>query len=929
MPHEVSSEDDDSQPLTDETLMSPRSSSASQRRPRTSSSASSASIILENLNGHDPLIQKHEPYKDDDAAFDSQFEELDVEDGPMLLAKPASKAYKKWLYVLGIVCAIGWLLALGLFVRDGSYQHRSSRAHDPNAKSSLGSGKRVTLGQVQMGFWRARSQAISWIEGPHGEDGLLLEEGSPGKDYLVVEDIRSTEGHAEANNTITLMKTASFETDLGYVNPIKFWPSPDLSTVLCMSDRKQNWRHSSTGLYWLFDVKSQTGQALDPDEPHGRIQLATWSPTSDAVVFTRENNMYLRKLQPGGRERSVTQITQDGGVEKFNGVPDWVYEEEVFSGNSATWYSPDGKYIAFLATDESEVPEYPVQYFLSRPTGNQPADGEQNYPDVRRIKYPKAGAPNPIVSMRYYDVVANKVFDVSIKDDFSDTDRLITEAIWAGNTGKILIRQTNRESDVLKMVLVDAARRESKIVRQEDVNALDGGWFEVSETTTFVPSDPANGRPHDGYIDTIIHQGYDHLGYFSPLDNPDPKILTSGQWEVVDAPSAIDVDNNLVYFIATKESSIQRHVYKVGLDGSGLEPITDTSEEAYYEAHFSKAAGYAVLSYEGPDIPWQKVVSTPSTDVQFEHTLEDNKDLAKSASAYELPIKVYQTVKIDGFELNVVERRPPHFDPRKSYPVLFQLYGGPGSQQVDKKFAVDFQSFVASNLGYVVVTVDGRGTGFLGRATRCIIRSNIGHYEALDQIETAKIWAQKPYVDSNRMAIWGWSYGGYLTLKTLEQDAGQTFKYGMAVAPVTDWVFYGKTQVTYEIDPPLTSSDTIYTERWMQTPQNNPSGYLNASISNVTALAQNTRFLIMHGVADDNVHFQNTLTLLDAFDKHNIENYDVHVFPDSDHSIYFHNANRIVYDKLRWWLINAFNGEWARIQDAVPAGRAEASVVSQ
>jgi len=221
---------------------------------------------------------------------------------------------------------------------------------------------------------------------------------------------------------------------------------------------------------------------------------------------------------------------------------------------------------------------------------------------------------------------------------------------------------------------------------------------------------------------------------------------------------------------------------------------------------------------------------------------------------------------------------------------------------VKKTFAVDFQAYIAANLGYIVVTVDGRGTGFIGREARCIVRGNIGYWEAHDQIETAKMWASNKYVDASRIAIWGWSYGGFMTLKTLEQDAGETFSYGMAVAPVTDWRFY----------------DSIYTERYMHTPQTNPGGYDNSSISNVTALSQSVRFLVMHGVADDNVHMQSTLTLLDKLDVAGVENYDVHVFPDSNHGIYFHNANRIVYDKLNNWLINAFNGEWLRTEHAVP-----------
>ena len=663
----------------------------------------------------------------------------------------------------------------------------------------------------------------------------------------------------------------------------------------------QNWRHSYTGRYWIFNVESQQAQALDPAHKDGRIQLASWSPKSDAIVYTKDNNLYLRNLDSD----RVIQITRDGGREFFYGVPDWVYEEEVFQANAATWWAEDGQYVAFLRTNESAVPEYPIQYFVSRPSGAKPPPGEANYPEVREIKYPKAGAPNPTVALLFYDVEKDEVFSVNIKGDFEDTDKLITEAIWAGSSGKILVRETNRESDILRVILIDVRLRTGKVVREVDVTAIDDGWFEISQETRYIPSDPSNGRPEDGYIDTIINEGYDHLAYFTPMDNSKPLLLTSGKWEVVKAPSAVDLTNNLVYFHSTQQSSIERHVYSAKLDGSSITPITDLNQEGYYRASFSKGAGFALLSYDGPNIPWQEVISTRSNPLSYNHTIESNAGLKQMAAQHELPIEIYTTVTIDGFILNVVERRPPHFDPQKLYPVLFHLYGGPGSQTVDKRWNVDFQSFVAANLGYIVVTVDGRGTGFIGREARCIIRGNLGYYEARDQIQTAKIWAEKEYVDRSRIAIWGWSYGGFMTLKTLEQDAGETFQYGVAVAPVTDWRFY----------------DSIYTERYMRTPQHNPSGYDNASISEVQNLQKNVRFLIMHGVADDNVHMQNTLALIDALDLASVENYDVHFFPDSDHSIYFHNANRMVYDRMTDWLINAFNGEWARMENPVPIGK--------
>ena len=881
-------DEDDSEPLN---KLSP-TSDHSRKFSESITSVSSSSIELDRLTG--------QGLKSDNGHLGGakhEDEDYDEEDGlvPAALVRPMDRRFRRVIWSLGGLCMGGWLLALVLFLSQQKYIHSSNIPYDPTATVSRGSGKAVTLDQVLGGQWRPKSHDISWISGAKGEDGLLLEkENGSGKDYLVVEDVRSRKEGANSLDSITLMKKGHFDVGSEHVYASRVWPSKDLTKVLVASDVQKNWRHSFTALYWVFDVASQTAVALDPANPKGRIQLAVWSPKSDAIVFTRDNNMFLRTLN----KEKVTEITKDGGTELFYGVPDWVYEEEVFAGNSVTWWSEDGKYIAFMRTDEKAVPEYPIQYFVSRPSGEKPAPGEENYPEVRNIKYPKAGAPNPVVELMFYHVAKNEVFSVKAGDAHLEEDLLITEVVWAGKDGNVLVRTTNRESDVLKVLLINVIRRTQKVIRTVDVNAIDGGWFEVSETTRFVPSDPANGRPHDGYIDTVIHDGYDHLAYFSPLDNAEPVMLTSGQWEVVHAPSAVDLAKNLVYFVGTKEAPIQRQVYSVKLDGTGLQPLSDTSKEGYYAVSFSVGAGYALLSYQGPGIPWQRVISTPSNQDHFEHHTEDNKDLARLAAAHELPIETYSTVNINGFDLQVVERRPPHFDEHKKYPVLFHLYGGPGSQTVDKRFTVDFQAYVASNLGYIVVTVDGRGTGYIGREARCVIRGHIGYYEALDQIETARIWGQKKYVDEERLAIWGWSYGGFMTLKTLEMDGGRTFQYGMAVAPVTDWRFYGQSDLgVVSISSTDLRPDSIYTERYMHTPQRNPEGYENTTITNTTALNDNIRFLIMHGVADDNVHLQNSLTLLDKLDLAGVENYDFHAFPDSDHSIYFHNANRMVYDR--------------------------------
>ena len=861
------------------------------------SSVSTTSIVFDRLHEqveHNAYSEKSRhngsSYKDiEDQDPLKDYDSSDVETKPFIgtgesvsQRQPMDKKFRRILVVVGTLFVLGWLGALGVFLASGSYKHASDTDHNPDA-DSRGSGKPINLDQIMSGYWSAKHETIKWIAGPNGEDGLLLEKGVPGKDFLVVEDVRSStgsktpgDGSTKIADTRTLMERSTFFYEGALLNPEWVEASPDLNKVLIGTKKERNWRHSFSAIYYVLDVISQEVEPLIPSDPYARVQLASWSPQSDAISFTMKNNMYIRQLS---NKANVIQYTKDGGDEYFYGVPDWVYEEEVFGDRSVTWWSADGAYIAFLRTNETGVAEYPIEYFVSRPSGQSPADGEEAYPEVRQIKYPKAGSHNPTVDLLFYDVAKGDVFEVTIEGEFPNDDRIINNLLWAG--GKLLVKETNRISDIMKVIQIDVSSRTGKTINTIDVNDIDGGWFEISHRMTYVPADEKLGRKDDGYVDTVIFEDNIHLAYFTPLDNPKPKMLTSGKWEVDDAPSAVDLNAGLVYFVGTKESSIQRHVYSVKLDGTDLKAVTDTSKEGYFNADFSTGAGFVVLSYRGPKIPYQKVMSTPSNKITYERILVDNAELADRAKKHELPILKYGQLDLStGARVNYLERRPPHFDPRKKYPVLFQQYSGPGSQQVAKSFGVDFNSYVAAALGYIVITVDPRGTGFLGRKHRVVVRSHLGVLEAEDHIAAAKHFASQSYIDASRLAIWGWSYGGFQTLKTLEMDAGQTYSYGMAVAPVTDWRFY----------------DSIYTERYMRKPQDNSDGYDATKISNATALGHAKRFLLMHGVADDNVHFQNSLTLLDDLDLAGVENYDVHVFPDSNHGIYFHSANRIVYD---------------------------------
>lgn len=916
-----------------ERLSSTQSSTGNGRSSLGSvSTDSTSSIVFDHLDDLETRKKQRPPasmatgpiprdrisdFDDDDPLKEEADGEEDLETGPFLAGRDAhtmvgggkrmDRKFRRVMFVVAGLLVAAWVGGLFIYISSKSYKHASTVEHNPEntkAASSLTSGKKITMDEVRYGSWYPASHDITWIAGPKGEDGLMIEIGAAGKDYIVVEDVRaenpdsSTQSNVDATaSRRTLMKDGLFKYKNKQHYPSGAQPSRDQQKVLIRTEQQSNWRHSFTAVYWIWDVATQTADPLIPKKPNARIQNAQWSPTGDAVVFTMDNNLYLRNIG----SKKVTQITKDGGPDLFYGVPDWVYEEEVIGGASTTWWSEDGKYVAFLRTNETGVPAFPVQYFMSRPSGKKPQAGEETYPEVRDIKYPRPGAHNPVVDVQFYDISRGDVFSVDITGGFADDDRLITTVVWAGS--QVIVKETNRVSDIMRVVLVDVKKRTGKTTRTVDVGKIDGGWFEISQKTTYIPADPKRGRDKDGYIDTVIYNDGDHLAYFSPPDNPEPVMLTSGPgWEVVDAPSAVDLENNLVYFVATKEGSTQRHIYSVHLDGTKMEAFTDTGAKGYYDVSFSSGAGYALLSYKGPKIPWQKVVSTPANPQRYDVIVEDNEALAEAARKHDLPLLNYGTLEIEGVQVNYLERRPPQFSDKRKYPVLFQQYSGPGSQTVSQAFKVDFQSYLAASLGYIVVTVDGRGTGFIGRKNRVLVRGKLGEVEAHDQIAAAKHWAGLEYVDASRIAIWGWSYGGFQTLKTLEADAGRTFSYGMAVAPVTDWRFY----------------DSIYTERYMLTPQQNADGYANSAVHNVSALSQNVRFLLMHGVSDDNVHMQNSLTLLDKLDVAEVENYDVHVFPDSDHSIYFHNANRIVYDKLENWLVNAFNGEWLKVNNAKP-----------
>lgn len=735
---------------------------------------------------------------------------------------------------------------------------KSLQLLDPLSKDSLTNSKNlISFEETRNSSFTPEFKSIQWIS--------ELDSFTNDKGTFVTQDddlylIKSIEDESYERVLYNGSNISYNGIDYSITN---FVASPNLQYALIQTNWTQHFRHSSFGLYWILDVEEQSIKPLT----HNSLSIAIWSPTSDHIAYVLDNDVYIYDLQTAESIRA----SFDGSASIFNGIPDWVYEEEVFEGDSAIWWSPKGDFVSFLRTNDSLVPEFPITYF---------AQDDTAYPELRKIKYPKPGYENPNVQLAVYNLESETTKFIGYSYD------IFTEVMWVGDD-QLLLKSINRESDFLKVVLINANDLSFKIIRDEVTDS----WFEITHDTMFIPK--SDTREFDGYIDTISVDGFNHLAYFSPPDNPTPKLLTKGQWEVVAAPSAFDHVKNLVYFFSTEVSSIERHLYSVHLTSGDKKRYTDG--EGWFSASFSTGARFVSLSYKGPGIPSQKIIDLYTGEAKV---LETNTKLHELLNDYDLPTLQYGEVDIGTAVVNYVERLPPHFDEKRNYPVLFFVYGGPGSQLVTKTFEFSFPEVVASQLDAIVVTVDGRGTGFKGRQFRSVVRDNLGYYEVLDQIAAAKHWSSKPYVDSSKIAMFGWSYGGYMTLKTLEADAGETFNYGMSVAPVTDWRLY----------------DSVYTERYMHTPENNPDGYSNASVSNVTQIGQCTRFLLCHGTGDDNVHFQQSAKLLDKFDLAGVENYDLHFFPDSDHAIRYHNANVIIYNKLLRWLERAFSGAYIALK---------------
>lgn len=630
--------------------------------------------------------------------------------------------------------------------------------------------------------------------------------------------------------------------------------SNDESKLLLMTDREGIYRRSYTAEFYVFDLESKKLTKLSDG---GKQSYATFSPDGSKVAFVRKNNLYYVNLS----DMKEVQITDDGQFNKIiNGSTDWVYEEELSFTRAFEW-SGNGNKLFYLTFDESGVREYNMQKW----------NKGQLYPEDYKFKYPKAGEDNSKVTATLYDLDMESKVAVDLG---TDQEYYVARIYQTPNPDLLSIMRLNRLQNQLDILHIDVKNGKSSVVLTEKYD-------------TYVDLDFVDDLTYlkDGkhFIHASEKSGYKHL-YLYTMSGELKNQITSGNWEVSSFEGVDESSRRAkVYFTSTEVSPLDRTFYVVDINGKKKQALRP--EKGVHSINMSSDFKYYIDYFSNSTTPLK--VSLYKTDGnQLIKTLEDNQELAQTSEEYGLTKKEFFTFKtVDGTSLNGYMLKPADFDENKEYPVLVFQYSGPGSQQVMNSWNGGnyYWHQMLNQHGYIVAVIDTRGTGGRGATFKKMTYKQLGKYESEDHIEGAKYLGSLPYIDASRIGIWGWSYGGYMSSLAMFKGEG-IFKAAIAVAPVTNWRFY----------------DTIYTERYMDTPQNNPSGYDdNSPTSHVDKLQGN--YLLIHGTGDDNVHFQNAVTLQNALIASG-KQFDSFYYPDRAHGIYRDNARMHLYTLMTNWL---------------------------
>lgn len=633
--------------------------------------------------------------------------------------------------------------------------------------------------------------------------------------------------------------------------------SNDETKILFTTNPKRIYRHSFTAEYFIWN---QTTQEMTPLSAKGAQQFATFSPDGERVAFVRDNNIFIKSLKFG----TENQVTYDGKKnEVINGAPDWVYEEE-FSFSKAFEWAPDSRFLAFIRFNEKQVPMFDLPMY----EGMSPALTQYKlYPGIDQYKYPKAGEKNSVVSVKIYDLKSK----TSVTSDIgNDSNQYVPRIKWTADGSDLAIMKVNRLQNQVDVVLANPFTGDTRaFYTEKNKRYIDENYY---DNFIFLPDNKY-------IVLTSERDGYSHL-YLYDRQGIQVKQLTSGKFDVTDF-YGFDDKTKTFYYQAAKESPLRREVYFVSLDGKKAGKLS--TQEGTNRADFSKGFKYYINYFNSATTP--NLVTLHDEKGKLIRTLEDNQELKNRLKEYQLSPKEFFTFKNpEGVELNGWMLKPADFNPAKKYPVLMTQYSGPNSQQVLDNWQVGWDNYLAQE-GFIIVCVDPRGTGARGEEFRKMTYMQLGKYESDDQVAAAKYLQTLPFVNKDRIAIWGWSYGGFMAALCMEKGA-DVFHAGISVAPVTNWRFY----------------DSIYTERYMRTPQENPDGYDdNSPLSFADKIKGN--YLIIHGSADDNVHLQNTMEFSERMVQAGVQ-FDMAIYTNRNHGIYGGNTQMHLYTRMTNWLEN-------------------------
>jgi dipeptidyl-peptidase-4 len=626
--------------------------------------------------------------------------------------------------------------------------------------------------------------------------------------------------------------------------------SAEESMILIANKTNKIYRRSSTADYYLFNRETK-----DLTKILEQVQEPTFSPDGKKIGYVKENNVFIYDIA----SKTNSQITTDGKKNAIiNGITDWVYEEEFAFVRAFDW-SKDSKKLAYIRFDETQVPEFSMSVF-----------GKNLYPKTETFKYPKAGEKNSLVSLHLYNIDSKitKNVDLSQYNDF-----YIPRIEWSSDANILSAKILNRHQNNLDLLFVDGTTAATKVV----LNEKDQSYID------FVNNDNLTFLKDNSFIWTSEKDGFNHIYWYDKTGKLKNQV-TKGNWEVT-SYYGFDEKTKTVFYQSTESGSINRAVYKISLDGKNKVKLSQ--QVGTNTATFSPDFKYFINSLSTSTQPPIYTLNDWKTGKQIQ-VIENNEALATKLKGYDLPQKDFFVLKTEkGNELNAWMIKPTDFDTNKKYPVFMFQYSGPGSQQVDNKWnnANDYWFMMLAQQGYIVACVDGRGTGYKGADFKKITYKQLGKYEVEDQIDAAKVIGNYSYVDKSRIGIWGWSYGGFMSSNCILKG-NDIFKMAIAVAPVTNWRFY----------------DSVYTERYMQTPQENPSGYDDNSPINFAEKLKG-KYLLIHGSSDDNVHVQNSMQMMEALIQSN-KQFDSQIYPDKDHGIRGGKTRIQLFNKMTTFIKN-------------------------